>query len=52
MYAYIIRRLLIIPLLLFGVTILIFGMISLLDPNERLALYLRDVPRVKRRHGP
>ena len=45
MYAYIIRRLLIIPLLLFGVTILIFGMISLLDPNERLALYLRDVPK-------
>ncbi len=45
MYAYVVRRLLIIPLLLFGVTMLIFGMISLLDPNERLALYLRDVPK-------
>jgi peptide/nickel transport system permease protein len=45
MYAYIIRRLMLMPILLFGVTILIFGMISLLDENERLALYLRDVPR-------
>ncbi len=45
MYAYIVRRLLIIPLLLFGVTVLIFIMISQLDANSRLALYLRDTPR-------
>jgi peptide/nickel transport system permease protein len=45
MYAYIVRRLLLMPVLLFGVTILIFGMISLLSPDERLALYLRDIPR-------
>ncbi|MGH2592088.1 MAG: ABC transporter permease [Anaerolineae bacterium] len=45
MFAYIVRRLLMMPLLLFGVTLLIFGMISLLSPEERLALYLRDVPR-------
>ena len=58
MYAYIIRRILLMPLLLFGVTILIFGMISLLDPDERLALYLRDTPRneqqaetLKRKYG-
>jgi len=45
MYAYIIRRLLIIPVLLFGVTLLIFGMISMLDADARLALYLRDIPK-------
>ena len=45
MSAYIIRRVLIIPVLLLGVTILIFLMISLLSPDARLALYLRDLPR-------
>jgi peptide/nickel transport system permease protein len=45
MYAYIIRRLLIIPILLFGVTILLFLMISLLKPDERLSLYIKDTPR-------
>ena len=45
MLAYIIRRLLIMPFLLFGVSFLLFGMISLLRPEERLALYLRDLPR-------
>jgi peptide/nickel transport system permease protein len=45
MYAYIIRRLLLMPLLLFGVTILLFLMISLLPVDARLALYVRDIPR-------
>ncbi|HLF29148.1 MAG TPA: ABC transporter permease [Anaerolineae bacterium] len=45
MFAYIIRRILLMPILLFGVTILIFLMISMLSPDERLALYLRDLPR-------
>ena len=45
MIAYIIRRLLMMPLLLFGVSLLVFGMISLLSPQERLALYLRELPR-------
>lgn len=45
MTAFIIRRLLLLPLLLFGVTLLIFSMLQLLGPNERAALYLRDVPR-------
>ena len=45
MYAYIIRRLLLMPLILFGVTILLFGMISLLPVDARLALYLRDIPK-------
>ncbi|MBI9042978.1 MAG: ABC transporter permease [Anaerolineaceae bacterium] len=45
MTQYIIRRLLILPFILFGVTILIFGMISFLSPSERAALYVRDIPR-------
>jgi len=45
MTQYIIRRLLLIPVILFGVTILIFGMLSSLDPAERAALYVRDIPK-------
>jgi peptide/nickel transport system permease protein len=41
---YIIRRLLLVPLILFGVTALIFGMLSFLSPTERSALYVRDIP--------
>lgn len=45
MINYIIRRLLLVPFLLFGVTILIFGMLQFLSPVERVALYTRDVPK-------
>jgi len=45
MINFIIRRLLLVPLLLFGVTLLIFGMLQFLTPVERSALYIRDVPR-------
>jgi peptide/nickel transport system permease protein len=45
MVTYIIRRLLLVPLLLVGVTILIFGMLQFLSPIERSALYIRDVPK-------
>ncbi len=45
MLNYIIRRLLMVPLLLVGVTILIFGMLSFLSPTERSALYVREIPR-------
>jgi peptide/nickel transport system permease protein len=31
--------------LLFGVTLIIFGMIQFLTPAERAALYIRDIPR-------
>lgn len=41
---YIIRRLLIMPITMFGVTALIFGMLSFLSPVERSALYVRDMP--------
>ncbi len=42
---FIIRRLLLVPLLLFGVTVLIFGMLQFLTPIERSALYVRDIPK-------
>lgn len=45
MTTYIIRRLLLVPVLLFGVTVLIFMMLSQLSPVERSALYVRDIPR-------
>lgn len=41
---YIIRRLLIMPLTLFGVTTLVFAMLQFLSPTERSALYVRDIP--------
>lgn len=47
MIAYIIRRLLLLPLLLVGVTILIFGMLQFLSPVERSALYVRDIPHTQ-----
>lgn len=45
MVTYIIRRLLLVPVLLIGVTLLIFGMLQFLSPIERSALYIRDVPK-------
>jgi peptide/nickel transport system permease protein len=42
---YIIRRLALVPVLLFGTTILVFTMIQFLSPAERSALWMRDVPR-------
>jgi len=45
MFAYIIRRLLILPILITGVTMIIFLMLSLLSPYERAALYIQDVSK-------
>jgi len=45
MARYIIRRLLMMPILLFGVSILIFGMMQFLTPYERVSLYVSDVPK-------
>ena len=42
---YIIRRLLLIPILLFGVTVIIFSMLQFLGPVERSALYIKDFPK-------
>lgn len=47
MTAYIIRRLLILPIILIGVTMLIFAMLQLLGPVERSALYIRDIPKTE-----
>lgn len=47
MTAYIVRRLLVLPIILLGVSILIFSMLMLLSPMERAALYVRDIPHTK-----
>ena len=47
MTAYIIRRLLIMPFIIFGVTLLIFAMLQILGPVERSALYVRDIPKTE-----
>lgn len=45
MLNYIIRRLLILPLILIGVTMLVFAMLSMLTPYERASLYVSDIPK-------
>ncbi len=47
MVAYIIRRLLLLPLTIFGVTLLIFAMLYTLGPVQRSALYVRDIPHTE-----
>jgi peptide/nickel transport system permease protein len=47
MTAYIIRRLLLLPALLFGVTVIIFGLLQFLSPVERSALYVREIPHTE-----
>jgi peptide/nickel transport system permease protein len=44
MAAYIIRRLLQLPVTMIGVTLMIFAMLQLLSPVERSALYVADTP--------
>lgn len=47
MTAYIIRRLMQLPITVLGVTLLIFGMLQLLSPVERSALYIKDIPHTE-----
>ena len=47
MTAYIIRRLMILPVIMIGVTMLIFAMMQVLGPVERSALYVRDIPKTE-----
>lgn len=47
MFNYIVRRLLLVPLILLGVSILIFGVIQFLGPIERASLYVRDLPKTE-----
>ncbi|NOZ28046.1 MAG: ABC transporter permease [Chloroflexi bacterium] len=48
MTKYVIRRLLMVPVILMGVTMLIFGVLQFLSPAERSALYVRDIPKNER----
>jgi peptide/nickel transport system permease protein len=45
MASYIARRLLILPLVLFGLSVLVFAMLMLLSPVERAAMYVTSVPK-------
>lgn len=45
MTRYIVRRLLILPVVLIGLSVLIFGMLQMLDPVERAALYVTSPPK-------
>ncbi len=47
MGAYIGRRLLILPVVLIGLSLLIFGMLQMLDPAERASLYVSSPPRTR-----
>lgn len=44
---YIIRRLLTLPIILFGLSVLIFGILQLLTPAERASIYVSSVPKTK-----
>ncbi len=47
MTAYIIRRLLILPIILFGITLIIFSMIWMLGPERLLATYVKSPEALK-----
>jgi peptide/nickel transport system permease protein len=43
--SFIIRRLLIMPITLFGMTIMLFLMLQMMGPDMRSALYVKDIPK-------
>ena len=45
MVAYIIRRLLVLPIIILGVSVLIFVMMSFLAPGQRASLYVAAIPK-------
>jgi peptide/nickel transport system permease protein len=45
MVNYVIRRLMLVPVLLLGVSMFLFAMLSLLSPVERSALYVQEIPK-------
>jgi peptide/nickel transport system permease protein len=47
MVTYVIRRLMVLPIILIGVTLLIFAMLQVLGPVERSALYVKDIPKTE-----
>jgi peptide/nickel transport system permease protein len=48
MVNYIMRRLLILPIIMIGLSLLIFAMLQMLDPAERAVLYVSGPPRTQR----
>ena len=57
MRAYVVRRLMFLVLVLFGVSVLIFGILMTFSPERRAAAYIttpqqaRDIPRLVRQYG-
>lgn len=56
MTAYVVRRLLFLPFVLAGLIVIVFTLLMLLDPVERVSLYVNEVPRgdiqeLVERHG-
>jgi peptide/nickel transport system permease protein len=47
--AYIIRRLLLLPIVIFGLILMVFGLLNLLDPYQRAAVFISDVTQLKNR---
>lgn len=47
MFAYILRRLMFLPVILVGVTVMLFAALQLLDPYQRLSLYVRDPSQLR-----
>ena len=47
MIAYIVRRLLLLPVVIAGVSILIFSLMQLMSPFSRLAVYITDPDQLK-----
>jgi ABC-type dipeptide/oligopeptide/nickel transport system permease component len=48
MLSYIIKRLSMLPLVLFGVTLMVFGMTQVLDPYQRVLVYVNDPSKITR----
>lgn len=47
MRAYIVRRLLLLVVVLFGVSVLVFGILSLFSPEQRASVFITDVKQLK-----
>lgn len=47
MFSFIVRRIIILPVILLGVTLLIFSMIMTLSPYERVSTYVKDPSQLK-----
>ena len=48
MLPYIVKRLLMLPLVLLGITLMIFGMTQALDPYQRALVYVNDPSKITR----